>query len=290
MVLVATSLGRLAGPAARRPVGGARRRARRAVGPGASPGGERADVRGRHPRAVRPGLRADRRRRAREKAEPRAGQSRARSGRAPTPRRRSPRGRSGRRLGVSWPATRGFDEVSPAVGQLDESALEDLLGDSPDEALALLADLTGRHRPEAAGAGPALAGPARGRRRPAGTRPGAGASASWRRGAADESGGDLDLDASIEALALAEAARCGRPISEELTVRGWAKPGDGAVPGGRSQRFDGWRAAGDGGGRGCGGGVAGAAGLQRAGLRPRRGGRQEPGACSGRPSRWCRTC
>ena len=37
----------------------------------------------------------------------------------------------------------GFEEVSPEVGQLDEAAFDDALEADPDEALALLADLTG---------------------------------------------------------------------------------------------------------------------------------------------------
>ena len=97
-----------------------------------------------------------------------------------------------------------FDEVSPEVGQLDEEALQRLMAEDPDEALALLADLTGRHRSPPAGAGPPAGRADHGRR--------------GRRGRARQRGvgrilaqpfqpeaGDLDLDASLEALAVARA-------------------------------------------------------------------------------------
>lgn len=109
------------------------------------------------------------------------------------------------------------------VGQLDETALDDLLGESPDEALALLADLTGATDPKLRELARQLAGRlvievahmGRARRRGVGklqVRP------------LDESGGDLDLDASLDALVLAEAA--GQvPDLDEVKVRAWAKPG-----------------------------------------------------------------
>ncbi|MEQ1700704.1 MAG: hypothetical protein ABMA25_11370, partial [Ilumatobacteraceae bacterium] len=36
-----------------------------------------------------------------------------------------------------------FEQVSPEVGELDESAVEDAMRDDPDEMLAMLADLVG---------------------------------------------------------------------------------------------------------------------------------------------------
>ena len=35
-----------------------------------------------------------------------------------------------------------FDDVSPGVGQLDEAAFDDAMAADPDEAMALLADMT----------------------------------------------------------------------------------------------------------------------------------------------------
>ncbi len=116
-----------------------------------------------------------------------------------------------------------FDDVSPTVGQLDESALEDLLGASPDEALALLADLTGATDPLLRELARRLAGrlvvdvarQGTPRRRGVG---------KLRLGPLDETGGDLDLDASLDALAVAGAT--GRaPDLDEVRIRAWARPG-----------------------------------------------------------------
>ena len=93
----------------------------------------------------------------------------------------------------------------------------------PDAALALLADLTARHRsPKLRELARRLAGriivdvSRRGRARHRGV--GKILTQPFR-----PDGGDLDLDASFEALAEAKASR-GAPDAEQLRVRGWRKP------------------------------------------------------------------
>ena len=113
--------------------------------------------------------------------------------------------------------------MSPTVGQLDETALDDLLGESPDEALALLADLTGATDPKLRQLARALAArlvidlarQGSPRRRGVGklvVRP------------LDDSGADLDLDASIDGLAMARATGAA-PDPDDVRVRGWSRPG-----------------------------------------------------------------
>ena len=114
-----------------------------------------------------------------------------------------------------------FAELSPEVGELDLDALREALGEDPDEVLPLLAAMS-RATDEALRAQvqalvPRLvldrartgsqgrAGSGRLRRRPA------------------HHGGDLDVDASLEAIAGARAAR--RPTSlDELTAASWQRP------------------------------------------------------------------
>jgi Mg-chelatase subunit ChlD len=116
-----------------------------------------------------------------------------------------------------------FAEVSPEVGHLDEEAFQRLLDDDEDEALALLAELTGATDPALRELARELAGRiivavsrhGRARQRGIGqmlTQP------------FQPEGGDLDLDASLEALAEARA-HGGAPDAERLRVRGWRKRG-----------------------------------------------------------------
>ena len=114
-----------------------------------------------------------------------------------------------------------FDEVSPEVGVLDEQAFDDALADDPDQALALLADMTGATDERLRGLARRLAGrvlvdvartggPAR---------RGTGRLRTRR---ADRAEGDLDLDASMDALSMVAA---GRPVgADELSVRAWDRP------------------------------------------------------------------
>lgn len=115
-----------------------------------------------------------------------------------------------------------FEELSPQTGVLDESAVEEGLAEHPDETLTLLGDMVGatdqRLRDLARSlAGRVVLGLAR-------------ADSARRRGVGrlrtlpmDETGGDLDLDASLETLQLSRASRIA-PRADELTVRAWAQP------------------------------------------------------------------
>jgi Mg-chelatase subunit ChlD len=116
-----------------------------------------------------------------------------------------------------------FDEVSPEVGELDEEALDRALGEDPDETLALLADLTGAVDQRLKLLARRLAGRLvvdLARRGPA-VRRGVGRIERQRY---RPDAGDLDLDASLEPLAI---ARAGGPVPDpdDLHVRGWTRPG-----------------------------------------------------------------
>ncbi|MEY3691274.1 MAG: hypothetical protein RJB57_929 [Actinomycetota bacterium] len=115
-----------------------------------------------------------------------------------------------------------FEQVSPEVGELDESALEDQMRENPDEMLGMLADLTGATDPKLRELARRLAGRLmlevanRGRSRPRGT------------GRIEEQpyspeAGDLDIDASLDALNELRAGAA--PDERGLRVRGWRKPG-----------------------------------------------------------------
>ncbi len=116
----------------------------------------------------------------------------------------------------------GFEQVSPEVGQLDEEAFRQLMDEDPDRALALLADLTSATDPRLRELARRLAGrimvdvSRRGRARQRGI--GKMVTQPYR-----PDGGDLDLDASLEAVVEARAAG-GWPDAEGLRVRGWRKP------------------------------------------------------------------
>ena len=95
----------------------------------------------------------------------------------------------------------GFLEVSPEVGVLDEDAFDDLLADDPDAALGLLADLVGATDPSLRALAASLAGRITtevARSGPA-PRPGRGVGRLTRR-RASQADGELDLDASMEAV------------------------------------------------------------------------------------------
>jgi len=112
--------------------------------------------------------------------------------------------------------------VSPDVGQLDESAFDDLMNEDPDEAMALLADMTQATDARLRELARRLAGrlmldvARRGRARPRGT--GRIQTLPYLPDA-----GDLDVDASTEAIVEARAA--GAAIDpERLRVRRWVQP------------------------------------------------------------------
>ncbi len=116
-----------------------------------------------------------------------------------------------------------FDEVSPDVGELDEDALRSALDEDPDDTLALLADLTGATDPALRALARRLAGHLfldLCRRGPAAPR-GVGQLRTQRY---RPDGGDLDVDASLDAVVAARAS--GEAIDpDELRIRAWATPG-----------------------------------------------------------------
>lgn len=114
-----------------------------------------------------------------------------------------------------------FEDVSPDVGVLDEAAFDEFLAEDPDEALALLADMTGATDETLRLLARRLAGRvvvdlARTGREP---RRGIG---RLGRAPAGRAEGDLDLDASIDAVVAGRAG--GAADSDELWVRAWQRP------------------------------------------------------------------
>jgi Mg-chelatase subunit ChlD len=113
-----------------------------------------------------------------------------------------------------------FEQVSPEVGELDESAIDEGMRDDPDETLALLADLVGATDRKLRELAKRLAGKLfidmarRGPVRPRGV--GRLTDLPYR-----PDGGDLDIDASLEAIL---EGRGGAIDAERLRVRGWVQP------------------------------------------------------------------
>ena len=114
-----------------------------------------------------------------------------------------------------------FEDVSPEVGVLDEDAFDRALDESPDEALALLADLTGATDERLRDLARRLAGRIMvdlGRIGPE-RRRGIG---RLRRVPLSDADGDIDLDASLDAVVLGRTR--GGPDPAELRVQAWQKP------------------------------------------------------------------
>lgn len=115
-----------------------------------------------------------------------------------------------------------FADVSPQLGELDEQAFDDLMAENADEALGLLADMTRATDAGLRELARRLAGrlmldvARRGPSRPQGT--GRIESAPYRPDA-----GDLDIDASTEAILEARAASSAVD-PERLRVRRWVQP------------------------------------------------------------------
>ena len=116
-----------------------------------------------------------------------------------------------------------FEEISPEVGELDEEAVDRAMEADPDATLALLAELTGatdarlRQLARRLAARLYLDLARRGPARPRGT-----GRLLTRRYRPDA--GDVDLDASLDALVTARAERAAVD-PEDLRVRTWAMPG-----------------------------------------------------------------
>ena len=112
--------------------------------------------------------------------------------------------------------------MSPEVGELDETEVQEQMDMDPDEMLGLLADLTGATDPRLRELARRLAGRLmlemgnRGRAKPRGI--GRMVEKPY-----SPEAGDIDIDASLEAIG---EARRGQAIDpERLRVRGWSKPG-----------------------------------------------------------------
>lgn len=116
----------------------------------------------------------------------------------------------------------GFAEVSPELGELDHHAFDELLDDDPDAALDLLARMAQATDVQLAKLSRQLAGrlvldlARTGRARARGV----GKLTTTR---ADESTGDLDIDASLDALVQAKVERR-PPAVDELRATHWQKP------------------------------------------------------------------
>jgi Mg-chelatase subunit ChlD len=109
-----------------------------------------------------------------------------------------------------------LEQVSPAVGRLDEAAVHDLLRTDPDAAVALLADLGAATDPQLRAQARRLAA----RLFVRAGRLGSGTARGYRRLTPGKAGGegDLDLDLSLEVAG-------GRPKhADELIARRWTAP------------------------------------------------------------------
>jgi Mg-chelatase subunit ChlD len=113
-----------------------------------------------------------------------------------------------------------FSLVSPAPGQVDELALDDLVVEDPDAALALVADMTGAVDPALRDLARRLAGriAVRISGQAGGGRSGSLRLSSHRGG----DGGDVDVDASLAAVAESRRARRATEIDELVSWR-WAR-------------------------------------------------------------------
>ena len=166
---------------------------------------------------------------------------------------------------------------------IDEQALENALEENPDETLALLADLTGatdeklRELARRLAAQLFLDVAKRGPSSPRGV-------GQLRTQRYRPDGGDLDVDASLDAVVSAELSGSGGR-SRRSADPGVVEAGHRDLPARRSQRVDGRRAARHRGGHRVGGVVAGAGGLLGAVVRQGRDRREVTGRRRSR-TRW----
>jgi VWA domain containing CoxE-like protein len=112
--------------------------------------------------------------------------------------------------------------VSPDIGEIDEAAVEQAMSENPDDTLAMLADLTGATDPKLRELARRLAGrlfldvAKRGPSQPRGV--GRLTTQRYR-----PDGGDIDLDASLDAVVAARGLRSAVD-PEELRIRSWSTP------------------------------------------------------------------
>lgn len=113
-----------------------------------------------------------------------------------------------------------FSEISPEVGEIDEAAVDDAMAENPDDLMALLGDMVQATDEELRRKAKALAAKLVLDRARVG-QPGGRGTARMRRVPADR-GGDIDIDASMDAIA--EARSGGRmPSLDEIWARDWAQ-------------------------------------------------------------------
>ncbi|MDQ1631195.1 MAG: hypothetical protein QOC80_1167 [Frankiaceae bacterium] len=114
-----------------------------------------------------------------------------------------------------------FAEISPEVGVLDEQGFDAALAADPDAALSLLVDLGAATDEKLRTAARRLAGQVVLDLSRRGTPTGSGMGRL--RAVPADRGGDLDVEASMDAILAGRAGR--RPLrAEELTARTWARP------------------------------------------------------------------
>lgn len=114
-----------------------------------------------------------------------------------------------------------FEQVSPDVGELDEVALDQALAETPDETLAMLADLTAATDPKLRQLARRLAGRLMLDVARRGAHRGRGVGRMTLRSYQPDAG-DIDIDVSLDAIN--EIRRHGTTDVDQLKVRGWMKP------------------------------------------------------------------
>jgi len=137
-------------------------------------------------------------------------------------RARRPRGQQARTTPRSQLAQKAhFAEISPEVGVLDELAFAEALDQDPDAALTLLVEMGSATDERLRAAARALAGRVVLDRARTGLPRAGGVGRLLRQSA--ERGGDLDVDASLDGLLEARAARR-RPTADSLVAVDWGRP------------------------------------------------------------------
>lgn len=115
-----------------------------------------------------------------------------------------------------------FEDVSPEVGELDEAAVDEAMGEDADDTLALIADLTAATDPKLGELAKRLAARLMldVSKRSVARRRGLGKLVTTKY----RDGGDIDIDASLSAFERVTHSDAARTVNlEELRVRSWEK-------------------------------------------------------------------
>lgn len=115
---------------------------------------------------------------------------------------------------------KNFEQISPDVGELDEAALDEVMADSLDEALAMLADLTTATDPKLRELARRIAGRLMIDIARSGNQRSRGVGKMTLQNYQPDAG-DIDIDASLDAIS---ELRHRAATSSDLKVRGWTKP------------------------------------------------------------------